>query len=133
MRLAFVPAAEMHDCYGEDEEDRKPMAGVYEDDTEEEDDPGTDLGGLICLVPDDDTAAEIVRRWNIVESDSCLQKLRPEEPFFVLRAQDQTAPSTVRYWVKNSGTEVLEKGKDALVRAFNMEDWAHAHGGKRPD
>jgi hypothetical protein len=57
--------------------------------------------------------------------DSCLAKLKPGEPFFVLRAQDILASAGVRVWAaraKASGTPE-HKVIEAIRTADEMEKW----------
>lgn len=68
--------------------------------------------------------------------DSCLDKLRLGEPFFVLRAQDATAPITVRRWAHEAQRRGTPQSKvdEALANADAMEEWARLNGGaKVPD
>ena len=58
--------------------------------------------------------------------DSCLDRLKRGEPYFVLRAQDKWAPVLVRMWamlaqMTNCGGE---KVADAHRTAGEMEGWA---------
>lgn len=64
--------------------------------------------------------------------DNCLEKLHPGEPFFVLRAQDQLAPRTIRAWARDARQHGLpnEKYKEALQTANEMELWPNR---KMPD
>ena len=56
--------------------------------------------------------------------DSCLDKVLPNEPIFVLRAQDVTAPSLVRKWATvNKSTISSEKYNEALNCANEMDKW----------
>ena len=57
--------------------------------------------------------------------DTCLDKLKPGEPFFVLRAQDITAPRLVRLWAEMAGDQVCPRDKilEAQNTAADMEDW----------
>lgn len=57
--------------------------------------------------------------------DACLDKLKPGEPFFVLRAQDKLAPTLVRDWAlmaKLNGAPD-EKILEAQETAAEMENW----------
>ncbi len=57
-------------------------------------------------------------------TSQCLQKAGDEEPIFVLRAKDPTAPSTIRKWVAdNEGIQPAEKLKQALELALEMDGW----------
>ena len=66
---------------------------------------------------------------------SCYDKAHPDEPLFVLRAQDLSAPSIVRSWVlaAERGGVNMEKVREALQVAMDMEAWQAAHGKKVPD
>ena len=66
--------------------------------------------------------------------DACLAKVEIGEPIFVLRAQDITAPNTIRSWAlalewyyRNSGVpvsaELEAKVSEALETARQMEEW----------
>lgn len=64
---------------------------------------------------------------------SCFNKAHPNEPLFVLRAQDRIAPEVVRYWAHlASGGAPAEyimpahlsvKSDEALAAAARMEEW----------
>ena len=55
----------------------------------------------------------------------CLDNLKPGEPFFVLRGQDELAPEIVRYWVQEARKNDYppEKAKEVLRFADEMEKW----------
>lgn len=57
--------------------------------------------------------------------DSCLDKVKPEEPIFVLRAQDKLAPELVREWACSAEEHGCppEKVKEAMDCAAAMESW----------
>lgn len=67
----------------------------------------------------------------------CYSALGDDEPFFVLRAKDKTAPILVRFWVQlnlSLGTLIhSNKGAEANKIAQDMEDWANRRGSKFPD
>ena len=73
--------------------------------------------------------------------DSCLEKAKPGEPLFVLRAQDLSAPGLVELWAdlarerltieETSSTKA--KIEEAYKQAAAMRRWATEHGGKWPD
>ncbi len=71
-------------------------------------------------VPDDMTLPERGTKVVFVGGvalDGCLAKVAPDEPIFVLRAQDETAADTVRLWASH----LLEMVKDEQPRdADNM-------------
>ncbi len=54
------------------------------------------------------------------QGDSCYEKAAPDEPIFVLRAQDFLAPEIVREWAYRAAVD-------------RMEDWQIAHKRKVPD
>ena len=58
--------------------------------------------------------------------DTCLQKAADDEPIFVLRAQDITAPAIVRMWAEMQKLHPIraeEKIREALALADRMEQW----------
>lgn len=69
----------------------------------------------------------------------CIEAVEPDEPFFVLRANDRTASTIVRAWVKarieeNEGAlfgntrfklTSLEKLQEALACANTMDAWMY--------
>ena len=73
-------------------------------------------------------------------TDSCLAKVKDDEPIFVLRAQDAYAPILVRFWAnlvasqyRKEGRTMTPKVKEAEVLALQMEDWQRANAAKVPD
>lgn len=68
-------------------------------------------------------------------SDKCLAKVADDEPIFVLRAKDLTAPSTVRGWAHHARAVGCAEPKvqEAFNLAASMESWAQRNGGKYPD
>ena len=68
-------------------------------------------------------------------ADSCLAKLRPGEPFFVLRGQDVLAADAVDSWLTAALTGQpisFAKSREAALCMEAMREWARHHG-KRPD
>ena len=59
-----------------------------------------------------------------------------DEPVFLLRAQDISAPETVRHWV-GINRERFGAKEDILIRALDhadkMEAWQEENGCKTPD
>lgn len=57
--------------------------------------------------------------------DRCLGKLKPGEPFFVLRAQDCLSPELIRLWARQAKEHDCpeEKIREALTTADEMEKW----------
>ena len=59
-------------------------------------------------------------------TDQCIQKAEDDEPLFVLRAQDYTAPNFVRKWAQfNRGSIGDEKYNEAMACADDMEKWSN--------
>jgi hypothetical protein len=70
------------------------------------------------------------------EGDSCYEKAEPDEPIFVLRAQDILAPEMVREWAYRAAVlgSPREKIVEARKLADRMEDWQIEHGRRKvPD
>jgi len=70
------------------------------------------------------------------DNDACLAKVDPDEPIFVLRAQDISAPEIVEYWLTlNVGTLAVEKRLETIDCVTAMRNWQIAHQDrvKRPD
>lgn len=71
----------------------------------------------------------------------CLESAQDDEPLFVLRAQDELAPTLVREWANDleaaldpgERDQVAAKVEEARRIASLMEDWQHANGAKLPD
>lgn len=62
----------------------------------------------------------------------CLDKIGPDEPFFVLRGQDKLAAELVELWAiraKLAGTPI-DKVNEAFAVAEEMQNWP---GQKAPD
>ncbi len=65
--------------------------------------------------------------------DSCLAKLKPGEPFFVLRAQDLSAPTFVMKWASDNRKFISrEKYEEAVQQAFDMQRWGNENGARNP-
>lgn len=73
------------------------------------------------------------------EGTGCLGRADANEPVFVLRGQDQTAPMLVRAWAamvelhapgQRNASKMLRKAKEARSLADRMEQW---HTRKLPD
>lgn len=74
----------------------------------------------------------MMKRDELFEEDSCLNKAGLNEMIFVLRAHDITAPATIRFWVreriasgKNQSDDI--QIKNALDCANEME-WQQKKG-----
>ena len=72
------------------------------------------------------------RKENLENPDSCLMKAAPDEPIFVLRAQDSLAPGVVRDWASKARIIGVDAAKveEAEKCAAAMDAW-HTH--KTPD
>lgn len=58
------------------------------------------------------------------KGDSCYEKAHIDEPLFVLRAQDATAPETVEFWLSlNPHLQHTAKGYEAQELANQMRKW----------
>lgn len=69
-------------------------------------------------------------------NDRCLQNAKPDEPIFVLRAQDTFAPIAVQYWIdmaKSAGGTPVDKINEAKQLVQRMYEWQAKHGSKVPD
>ncbi len=57
--------------------------------------------------------------------DSCLERLKPGEPFFVLRGQDKLAPERIRDWAREASIHGCPstKVREAFAIADEMEKW----------
>jgi hypothetical protein len=56
-------------------------------------------------------------------NNPCLQKAADDEPIFVLRASDKSAPQVIGYWIQLNLTASNEKLRDAVDVAKEMEAW----------
>lgn len=66
-----------------------------------------------------------LRQEKTPETCSCLQKLKPGEPFFVLRGQDVSSPQVVLDWVaKNFENVPDDKLLEAFVCALKMKHYS---------
>lgn len=66
----------------------------------------------------------MLKKNELIEPSSCLNKAGPEEPIFVLRAKDPAAPATIRLWAAMAtGIHEPEKLKEADMLASQMDAW----------
>jgi hypothetical protein len=63
-------------------------------------------------------------------TSTCLQKAKDDEPIFVLRAQDATAPETISRWLNLNPQLPPEKARAAIETIKAMHNWPHR---KMPD
>jgi len=77
-------------------------------------------------------------------TDTCLAKVKADEPIFTLRAQDVTAPACVEDWASSVIMEyhharkvmpdsARQKVQGAIETAHQMRAWQKANGSKLPD
>lgn len=65
--------------------------------------------------------------------DPCLSKIKPGEPFFVLRAQDVSAPTIVLEWAMRNREFISHaKYEEAIQCAFDMQKWGLENGARNP-
>lgn len=69
-------------------------------------------------------------------NDACLAKVAEDEPIFVLRAQDLSAPLVIKMWVElQDMMNVIDPAKTNEARRLvrEMYAWQAKHGCKWPD
>lgn len=69
-----------------------------------------------------------IKAKELADPESCLNKADPEEPLFILRAQDMRAPGIIRVWaVEFAGRHGYDhpKYQEAIALAEAMEAWPH--------
>lgn len=71
----------------------------------------------------------MLKRDEVSDPTSCLNKAADDEPVFVIRAKDRVGPATVRDWVYRATALGIhqEKVAEALDLARAMEVWRRAH------
>lgn len=58
--------------------------------------------------------------------DACLIKAAADEPIFVLRGQDQSAPKVILHWIANNfETCPDDKLREAFEHALKMKNWTY--------
>ena len=58
------------------------------------------------------------------DEDETLDRVAEDEPIFVLRAQDASAPATILFWlIQNPHLQATAKGMSAANTAFQMKAW----------
>jgi hypothetical protein len=62
-------------------------------------------------------------------------KIPADEPVFLLRAQDKSAPAALRFWAAQNRTVGGDESLSTLAElwASNMEQWQREHGSKAAD
>lgn len=56
-------------------------------------------------------------------TDETLKKVKPDEPIFVLRAQDISAPEAVLFWVAINPQIGDEKRNEAIIISQKMREY----------
>lgn len=72
----------------------------------------------------------MLKRDEIEQPTSCINKAAADEPVFVLRAKDPNAAGAVEYWADNaekSGLHEPWKVVEARALAQQMRDWRTEH------
>lgn len=72
----------------------------------------------------------MLKRDEIEQPNSCLNKAAADEPVFVLRAKDPLAAQTVERWAdyaEGTGQHEAAKIIEARHLASEMRDWYHAN------
>lgn len=72
----------------------------------------------------------MLKRDEIADPKSCLNKAAGDEPLFVLRAQDVTAPRTIETWLRLNPQLPEAKYQEAVACIDAMRHW---HSRKLPD
>ncbi len=77
----------------------------------------------------------MIRRNELADPRSCINKAADDEPVFVLRGQDALAPILVRLWADLAELHGCPDAKTqgAKLLSMKMQVWAVEHGGKYPD
>lgn len=75
----------------------------------------------------------MLKRDELNDQNSCLNNSEDDEPIFVLKSTDVSAPDTVRRWaveykerkggLLNMSPKQFAKYREALQTANDMEDW----------
>jgi hypothetical protein len=70
----------------------------------------------------------MLKKHEIADPKSCLNKAAADEPVFVLRAKDPLAPDIIRLWAAEAqGVHEVEKCTEANQIADDMESWRKAN------
>lgn len=66
----------------------------------------------------------MLKKLELAKTFSCLNKAKPDEPIFVIRAKDELASQTLRLWAAMAdGLHEPEKISEALQCADEMDKW----------
>lgn len=69
----------------------------------------------------------MIKRKELSDPNSQLNKAAEDEPLFVLRAHDKVAPAMIRQWCRNSPDQPAEKREEAMKIADEMDTWHDAY------
>lgn len=70
----------------------------------------------------------MLKRQEMTDPKSCLNKAAADEPVFVLRAKDPLAPDIIRLWAAEAqGMHEVEKCNEATQIADDMDAWRKAN------
>lgn len=70
----------------------------------------------------------MLKRLELTDPKSCLNKASPDEPIFTLRAKDPLAAMAVRHWATMAyAAHEPEKLKNAMDTANEMDKWREHH------
>lgn len=77
----------------------------------------------------------LARAFAIAGTAGCFVKAKEDEPIFVLRAQDRTAPRAVREWAERAKGAGMadQRFTEAMDCALSMEEWGKHNRTKIPD
>lgn len=72
----------------------------------------------------------MIKKDELANPQSCLNKAADDEPIFVLRAKDPAAVNTILHWIKVRYDLALNGPKDAKIQealalAKQMDEWLH--------
>lgn len=69
-----------------------------------------------------------IKREELANPESCLNKAAPEEPIFVLRANDPVAAQVVRYWASCYVDHKREYNTDGILTNKQLSKAQEARG-----
>lgn len=74
----------------------------------------------------------MLKRDEINDAASCLNRADDDEPVFVLRAQDLVAPIAIEHWIVAARAlgASPEKIQGARRLQMRMAEWRRTHGGR---
>lgn len=84
-----------------------------------------------------------IERELAAKGEGCLGKAADDEPVFILRANDKTAPEVIEHWARKVEASYCDKHrlkempvaklKEAKALAHQMRAWQELNGSKLPD